>query len=470
MSAVAETLPPGILNICEAASLAPGSAVADDGTVQIHLIRPCVGKGRGRHVYEAAMLKQHAESGHFDDWRMFVDHESPEARRRAGGLPRSFRDLGGRVVETHWDPAVPAEGRFEQGAVVAKVLPVPWIQEMIRNDPKLAAVSVNTHATGVKPTTRGGRPAYIVEGFDDEGSVDWVTRAGAGGKVVQLLEAAYPEDDHMDDEHLHKLLETVPDDTLSGWLRESRPAVAEALQSADHGEEDEDVTKDQIREAVLEALRSDEARTIIQEAQTDETAVKDQVTEALREVLPTAIGKAAGVIEEQAIAGAKHAVRMSALRTQAVETVQEAQRKGLPERFGQDVLERIGTPDLEDVLEGEGDEAKVTETAEQQFEKLLEAEMERAQEMVKAARPEAAGGKGKKAAPAKTTAKAKTAVTENGDGGEGTHKGDPVEESEATDEPNPHYRHELKEAGVDVFAAYGIGKPPAKDKGEPVEA
>jgi hypothetical protein len=455
----------GELRIQETATVleAAGGAVDDQGHVLIHLIRPCVGKGRGRHVYEADMLKRHAESGHFKDWPMFVDHESPAARRAAGGLPRSFRDLGGRVVETSWDDSVPAGDGFGQGAVLAKVLPVPWIQEMIRHDPKLAAVSVNTFATGVKPTTRGGRPAYIVEGFDPEGSVDWVTRAGAGGKVVQLLEAAYEGGHDMHDDELKRVMEAMPDDRLAELLKDKRPAVAETLlTTADHGEED-DVKPEELREAVQTELRSDETQTIIQEAVTkavsNSDAIQEAVTESLREVLPGAIGKAAEVIEEQAKGAATKAVRMGGLRDKAETAVEEAKRKGLPERFGQEVLERIGTPDLEDKTDDDG---TVTESAEQQFDALLAAELKRATELVEAARP----------APA-SKRRRRTAVTENGAGGEGTQPDDAaaITEAEEDEEDNAPYRESLQEAGVDFHAAYGVPKPKDKetDKGrEPV--
>lgn len=469
------SLPRSELKITEAATILEaaggGGAVDADGNVLVHLIRPCLGKGRGRHVYEADMLQRHAESGHFDDWPMFVDHESPQARRAAGGLPRSLRDIGGRVMETSWDESVPAGDGFGQGSVVAKVKPVPWVRDLIDHDPKLAQVSLNTYATGGRPTTAGGKPAMVIEGFDHQGSVDWVTRAGAGGKVVQVMESHY--DDRLDDETLMSVMEAMPDDRLAAYLRDKRPAVAESLNDANGGEED-DVTDEQIQEAVLKALRSEAAQTIIQEAATSPEGIKESVQEALSEVLPGAIGAAAKVIEEQAVAGATKAVRMQDLRKVAEARVgahkvgEGDKAPALPERLRRDVLDRIGTPNLDDKIEGEGDDAKVTESAEAQFEAVIEAELKRADELFESVRPEPVQeGRQRRQRPVRT------AVTENNAGGEGTNKDGPdaIQETEEEEEPGEH-RIQLQEAGVDIHEAYGVPrKDKDKDKGrEPVTA
>jgi hypothetical protein len=457
MSTAAATLTDrSLLIISEAAAglveAASGSAVADDGTVTIHLIRPCVGKGRGRHVYESAMLKKHAESGHFNDWPMYIDHESPQARRAAGGLPRSIRDLGGRIVETWWDGDVPAAGRFGQGAVAAKVLPVPYVQDLIRHDPKLVEASINTHATGVKPKSVDGRNAYVVEGFDTEGSVDWVTRAGAGGKVVQLMEAAMHDDDDAD--QIKNLLEGWSDDQIATYLRDKRPHLAETLNDAPGtGEEDDDVKPEELAEAISTHLASDAGKQ--QLADTIGEVAESAVKSALERTLPGAIGKAAGVIEESATKAATKAVRMGALRAKAETAIAEAKLPGdreMPDRLRQDVLDRIGQPDLEDKV---GDDGAITESAEQQFDAILESELTRATELAEAFGPAPVASR-----------RRKTAVTENGAGADPRTGAERVQE--ATDEedfsPEP-YRSALQEAGVDFKAAWGVDTSKAKDKG-----
>jgi hypothetical protein len=191
----------------------------------MHLLRPCVGRGRGAHLYEAAMLQR--DAGVMAGWRMFVDHLSPEAQRKAGGMPRSVRDLGGRVIESWWDGTVPPDPKkgFGQGAVMGKVRPVKFVREMVEDDPEIVESSINATATGVKPVVRDGRRVLLVEGIAPKGSVDWVTEAGAGGRVVSLMESAYgsPDDEEA------ALLEAMTDEEFREYVAEHRPSLLEAV-------------------------------------------------------------------------------------------------------------------------------------------------------------------------------------------------------------------------------------------------
>lgn len=204
-----------------------------DGTVLLHVIRPGVGRGRGRHLYEADMLKTNAEK--FTGWRMYVDHLSPEARKAAGGLPRSIRDLGGRIVESWWDDNVPADEAkgFGQGAVVARAKPTPFVRELIENDPEIMEASISATATGVKPVEKGGQRVWMVEGIGPKGSVDWVTEAGAGGKVVSVMESVYEADNATEE----AIFESFADDELLAALKLERPDLVAALQESEENEE-----------------------------------------------------------------------------------------------------------------------------------------------------------------------------------------------------------------------------------------
>ncbi len=419
------------LQISESASLigiAEGDNATEPGTVLLHLMRPCLGKGRGRHIYEAGMLSREANSGHFDDWPMFVDHQSPAARKKAEGLPRSLRDVGGRILRTWWDGSVPAEGDFGQGAVIAEARPVPWVRELIEHDPKLASVSLNTFATGIRPTTYNGRPAGIVEGFEDSGSADWVTKPGAGGRVVQLLEAAMEdvEPDASDSE-----LSDFSDDELSAHIRRHRPQVAEAITNQPGPGEEDEMDDAQVQEATLASLRSDDGKAVIREVVQE--AAQEAVGTALREVLPQAIGAAAETIEQGARDAATHEVRMGRLTERANEKIAEAK---LPEKFAAKAKRQFAHVDLDDKLDEESGE--VTESAEEQLDALVEAHVTEAKDLIGSIRP--------------------TSVRSAGDGGS-AEPGD-VEES---DYEGSFLRHELQEAGIDTRAAWGITtEPPEK--------
>ena len=132
-------------------------------------------------------------------------------------------------MESYWDGNVPADESkgFGQGAVVGWSLPTPFIRDLAENDPELVEASISANATGVQPTMRDGRRAWLVEGIEDHGSVDWVTEAGAGGRVVQLMEAAYKEDGM-------SLLENMTDEEFVAYVEEVRPhLLAEADSAAD---------------------------------------------------------------------------------------------------------------------------------------------------------------------------------------------------------------------------------------------
>lgn len=213
------------LDLQESAAAPP--TVEKDGTVLLQLIRPCVGRGKGRHVYEAKMLQENAHV--FGGWRMFVDHDTDAERKARGGLPRSVKDLGGVVLESYWDANVPAEGRFGQGAVIGKVRAIDAVAELVKLHPSLVESSINAKATSVRPVQREGARAWLVEGIEPTGTVDWVTEGGAGGKVVSLLEAAVggsPEEQEA------ALFEAMTDDEVREHLQATRPGVLLVVEEA----------------------------------------------------------------------------------------------------------------------------------------------------------------------------------------------------------------------------------------------
>lgn len=293
-------------------SVGDNALFADDGTIPVHIIRPGIGRGRGKHLYEAKMLEENAHK--FSNWKMYVDHLSPEARKAAGGLPRSIRDLGGRIVEAWWDGTVPADPvrGYGQGAVVGRAKPTPFVRELIENDPEIVEASISATATGVRPVVRDGQKVWLVEGIEDRGSVDWVTEAGAGGRVAALLEAAMTDEAEMDT----VLLDSMSDDDLLAYLRESRPNLAEGAMMDDKAapaEADDAMMKrvkelvgkgmpekmamaiakkemakaagaSDVKEAAVEEESSEEAPEAEAEvAETDDEAADEQVEEAAEE-------------------------------------------------------------------------------------------------------------------------------------------------------------------------------------------
>lgn len=253
------------LELQEAIASRP-SALQNDDTVLIHVIRPTIGQGLGRHKYTAEMLRENAEV--FQGWKMYIDHQSPEAKKAAGGLPRSIHDLGGRILESWWDESVPAEGRFGQGAVVAKVKPVGQVKKLIEEDPELLEASIRAKATNVHEAVENGEQVWVVEGINSAppGSVDWVTEGGAGGRVANLIEGLMSEVEELETEEgdtTVKQLEEALNDPESEVSKRFRQAVAQRTQFAlekqaeRHAEELAEAKSTELSEAVRAEIKAE---------------------------------------------------------------------------------------------------------------------------------------------------------------------------------------------------------------------
>lgn len=369
-----------------------GSVFDEQGRVPVVVIRPGIGKGRGRHLYEAAMLRENAQK--FEGWKMFIDHLSQEARRAAGGLPRSIRDLGGRLTETWWQedfPADPSKGHG-QGAVLGLAKPVPFVRELIEHDPEIVENSISASATAVRPVTRDGQRVWLVEGIEDYGSLDWVTEAGAGGRVLSLMESAYGTQEGID----LALLESVTDGELLHHLQEARPDLLEAMKGKGGGDYDSDEHKAKCKELEKKGMPHEAAKKAARKALSEATDPEGgddmgEITpEALQEALaasPDIITKALqesaevqlfvnGLVEaklEEEREGIEHEAQQRAqrqidlrdMRDSAHELIRESKlpeswQVGLRERY--DLQEGKPTSAL-DVLDEVDDDGKVTKTA-----------------------------------------------------------------------------------------------------------
>lgn len=266
---------PDELRLTEGASVVPASLresilgrarargiEINEGEELLQIIRPGVGEGRGTRYYAPEMLAENADV--FTGARMFRNHLTDKQRRELDGLPRPIEHLAGRIVESWWDGDVPADDRFEQGGVYARVKPTKFIREALDDDPDLFDTSISALATTIRPGHKFGRKVAIVEGIRRKPiSVDWVTEGGAGGRA--LREAADQEE---------AVLESMSNTELEEYLAEERPELLEALREhreGDGGDEshdrrqEEDVPEAITPEALREALQTDEGRAILSE-------------------------------------------------------------------------------------------------------------------------------------------------------------------------------------------------------------
>lgn len=403
----------------------------EDGCVPIHIIRPGIGKGQGKHLYEASMLKR--DAGKFAGWRMYVDHQSPEARRAAGGLPRSVRDLGGRIIESWWDPSVPADVAkgHGAGAVVGRAKPVPFIRDLVENDPGLIEASISAQATAVRPVNHSsGQRVWAVEGIQDRGSVDWVTEAGAGGRVAPLLESSYSSEEAVE----MALIESMSDGELRDYIAEVRPGLTVTGEAAPGSKKITESEEDNMANLTPEALRealSAHPEVLVEALQgTDvlEAYVDGRVATALSE------DKAASDAERDAVINRR--LELRDLSDTAKSIISESK---LPETWQAGLLSRFQlregrtpTPELDVVAELD-DKGTVTKTAEERLTEAVNAAIEAERTKLREVAPTRVRGQGP------TTLK------------EG-EEAKPATEQAAGEQPL--WRTFLAEAGVDSDKAY----------------
>lgn len=399
MSALAHEPPLDAFELSEAVAASPAGPFFDHDVygrvVPLHIIRPGIGRGKGKHLYEAAMLERNSKV--FTGWRMYVDHLSDAAKRALGGLPRSVSQLGGIIKESYWDPTVPADPArgFGQGAVVGLAKATPLIRELIETDPDLVEASIAASATGVRAVQHGNQQVWLVEGIAPRGSVDWVTEAGAGGRVARLVEATREEMLQESRDIESELLDALDNEGLAEYLRASgRHALAEALLKTT--EEDEvEITP----EVLQEALQTDEAKALIA------AQVAEGVTAALSgEALQTAIQEGArALIQEErellrvdAKADADRTLQLRDLRDFAFGRIEEAK---LPEAFktklkGEFELSETGPAAKLDVIDEIDGEGNVVKTAKDILKESVDAALDEARELLASARPTVVRGQG----------------------------------------------------------------------------
>jgi len=414
MSATA-TPPREAFELQEALASRPAGLDAE-GNVLIHVIRPTVGQGRGRHKYSAEMLRENADV--FTGWKMYIDHQSPEAKKAAGGLPRSIRDLGGRIIESKWDDSVPASGRFGKGAVVATVKPVGQVKKLIEEDPHLLEASIRAKATDVHESIEDGEQVWVVEGIRSQppGSVDWVSEGGAGGRVANLIEAMVDEVDSPDEDAEEAEVAEAADEDNDAEGGDSVKQLEEALRDPDSG----------VSRAVKE-LVEDRANSLVEEKMTEERERHERELEEAREEA-----------RNEASAEAHRQLALRDMKDEAHKLIEEAK---LPDKTSTrlkgeyDMDGREPTPKLDrtDTVEDE----KVTKTAMASLRESVERDIEEAREHMAEANPTRVEDQG----PSDTDGDSPAAETAE----------------------KPYWREALEEAGIDPDEAYGNKSTEEKD-------
>ncbi len=164
----------GLLDLAESLD-APTSGVPL--TMRVGIIKPGFGNERDNHYYPAEVLRR--DAGVFVGAKMYeTDHKESERSTRT------------------WVSTIDSiEGFGEDGSPIARVIVHdPNFAERLRAlsaAGKLSAMECSILATGRAKTGQvEGKQANVVEAITAAHAVDWVTRAGAGGRALDLSESA----------------------------------------------------------------------------------------------------------------------------------------------------------------------------------------------------------------------------------------------------------------------------------------
>lgn len=169
------------------------------GVYKVILLREGPGNPRDRHFYTRKAIEQAARERIFEGLPAYADH--PDAVEEEVRPERSIRDMAGWFENAEFveDEAT------RKALLVSDLVTIPgpslqWVRDLLdaallkrsnRSDATdLVGLSIN--ATGVTEAMDvGGEEWQAVQEFLEGKSVDIVTQAGAGGRVVALKEAMY---------------------------------------------------------------------------------------------------------------------------------------------------------------------------------------------------------------------------------------------------------------------------------------
>jgi hypothetical protein len=272
-----------------AVALAEADTSADAGPrapllMDVALIKPGFGNKKDKHYYKRNVLKRDAHV--FEGVKMYTtDHRPDEKSVRTEvavikQCPVAFADDGAPIAQV----AV-HDGDFAEQA---------------RNRQKLGTLdSLECSILAMGTTKKGeidGEEVNIVEAITSAQSVDWVTKAGAGGHAVALAESN-TGGVNMDKEQIGKLLSEsdLPQDVqerLAGGEYENEEAVKEAIlkekdqqESAQEPEAPQVLAESEVEKLVEETKLPAAFKAALKTAEhTDEDALKAAIAEAVKEV------------------------------------------------------------------------------------------------------------------------------------------------------------------------------------------
>lgn len=206
--------------LAETAELEEGSSTAD-GVMTMRIIAP----GWGSSGYYSTSTLKEAASKFAAGTHMYIDHPG---RRDAENRPeRSVKDLAATLLEPgKWIEEGSAIGKaFAGPGVYAKAKVKKHWKGFVKSCMPDIEVSMRGHGKA-KIGSVGGKKGKIIESITDVSSVDFVTRAGAGGKILELLESARAYEDNIEESKGDQM-----DQEVLTRLQEAETRLAAALKA-----------------------------------------------------------------------------------------------------------------------------------------------------------------------------------------------------------------------------------------------
>lgn len=270
-------------------------AIAADGTIPLKIIQPGWGSSG---YYSREVLQRDVPKVFPSGTHMYWNHQTPseESQRPEGDL----RNLAAVLTET---PEWRESGVYGPG-MYAKAKPFGEYRKAIEELAPHIGVSIRAFGSAVKGEAEG-RKGRIISELSAGRSVDFVTKPGAGGRVLELFESARPGANPALTEEAHDMA-----DEQKMQEAEARVAAAETkLAEAEAKLAERDAELSGLKESVsalqaeIAALREKEllgkAREIV-DGKLAEAKLPDVTKARLRAALTANPPIAEGAIDEDA--------------------------------------------------------------------------------------------------------------------------------------------------------------------------
>jgi len=236
--------------------------------MDVALIKPGWGNKRDNHYYSPEVLRRDAKV--FEGAKMYATDHRP----------------GEKNVRSEVSVVREITGFTDDGAPIAQVaVHDPDFAEATRNRAKLGTLGTlecSILATGrtKKGKAPDGQKGNIVEAITSAMSVDWVTKAGAGGHALNLAENDGGEImSEQDKEKDEKAEEASPQEAQTG------EAVLAEKEQAQQEEAPQQLAETEVREAVDATKLPEFAKTALKvQEYEDKAALKKAIEEAVKEV------------------------------------------------------------------------------------------------------------------------------------------------------------------------------------------